>query len=215
MLSTYCDDRFTDKNTVHSYIDVYESLFSSKKDSARHVLEIGIGPYMPNGGSILMWASYFPNAHIHTADIIHIDQVNTDLIDHPRIYLHTSNDAYHKKFFTNTFLSKEMKFDILIDDGPHTLESMIQFITLYSQLMKEDGILVMEDVQQFDWISILKMCTPEELKPYIEVYDRREVKGRYDDIMFVINKSSCTPKTVKAQNAFIPSSCEINQYKYE
>lgn len=82
-----------------------------------------------------------------------------------------------------------MKFDIMIDDGPHTLESMIYFITMYSPLMKEDGILVVEDVQQIAWIDILKACTPDALKPYIEVQDRRGVKGRYDDILFIINKS--------------------------
>ncbi len=157
-----------------------------------------------------MWANYFPNAQIHTADVISIDGVNTDLIDHPRIHLHTSNDAYNNKFFTNTFLSKKMKFDILVDDGPHTLESMLQFITLYSQLLKENGILVIEDVQDISWIDRLKACTPEELKHYIEVYDRRTVKGRYDDLMFVINKSACTPTPV-----FVPSPCEMNQYNYE
>lgn len=210
MLASFCDDYLTDKNTVHSYIEVYESLFSCKKHTATHVLEIGIGPYMPNGGSILMWAGYFPNAQIHTTDIISIESVNTDLIDHPRIHLHTSNDAYNKKFFTNTFLSKKMKFDILVDDGPHTLESMLQFITLYSQLLKEDGILVIEDIPNASWIDLLKACTPEELKPYIEVHDLRQVKERYDNILFVINKSSCTPKPV-----FLPSPCEMNQYKYE
>jgi hypothetical protein len=189
MLANFCDNRLTDKNTVHSYIDAYDELFQKKRESATHVLEIGIGPYEPNGGSIKMWADYFPKAQVHTADIISIQKVNNDLINHPRIYLHTSNDAYNSRFFTNTFQSKGMKFDILIDDGPHTLESMIQFIKLYSQVMKEDGILVIEDVQDINWIEALKAVTPEELKPFIEVQDRRPVKGRYDDILFIINKS--------------------------
>lgn len=212
MLASFCEDYYTDKNTVHSYIEVYQQLFESKKYSAKNVLEIGIGPYMPNGGSIKMWAGYFPNAQIHAADVISIDQVNTDLIDHPRIHLHTSNDAYNNKFFTNRFLSKGIKFDILVDDGPHTLDSMIQFITMYSKVLKEDGILVIEDVQQFEWMDRLRECTPEDLKPYIQIYDRREVKGRYDDLMFVINKSSCTPSSIVA---FEPIPCEENQYKYE
>jgi hypothetical protein len=38
----------TDKNTTHSYLDLYNSLLESKKESARRVLEIG----MWDGGSI-------------------------------------------------------------------------------------------------------------------------------------------------------------------
>ena len=194
MLSDYCDDRFTDKNTVHSYIDLYQTLFESKKESATHILEVGIGPIShQNGGSITMWADYFMNAQIHTADIISIDQVRKELLDHPRIHLHTSNNAYNMNFFTNTFLSKGLKFDMLLDDGPHTLESMIDFVTMYSQLLKDDGILVVEDVQNIKWLDALRGVTPDVLKPYIRVYDRRDVKGRYDDIVFTINKGTSAP----------------------
>ena len=76
----------------------------------------------------------------------------------------------------------------MLDDGPHTLESMIQFIKLYSQLMTDDGILIIEDVQSWDWISILKNEVPENLKEFIKVYDLRHIKGRYDDIVFTIDK---------------------------
>jgi hypothetical protein len=199
MLSSFCDNRYTDKNTVHSYIDVYEALFSKKRDTATHVLEIGIGPYAPNGGSIKMWAGYFPNAQIHTADVIGIDEVNPEIIDHPRIYLHTSNNAYNRSFVTNTFSSKDMKFDILIDDGPHTLESMCQFLVLYLPMLKRDGILVIEDIQSPDWLEILKACTPDNHKSFIQIHDRRGVKGRYDDIMFVIDRSFIAPPSAEVQ----------------
>ena len=77
----------------------------------------------------------------------------------------------------------------MLDDGPHSLESMIQFITLYSQIMTDDGILIIEDVQSIDWIDTLKMVVPESLKQYIEVFDLRANKNRYDDIVFTINKN--------------------------
>lgn len=206
-LVDFCDNALTDKNTAHSYIEVYEALFQKKRNTAKDILEVGIGPFQPNGGSIKMWAGYFPNAKVHAVDIVPFSSVNPDLFDHPRIYLHCANDAYSKPFFNNTFLSKNAKFDILIDDGPHTLESMIHFIRMYHQLLKEDGILVVEDVQSVDWVDTLRAVTPDELKPFIEVYDRRAVKGRWDDIMFVINKSSLTKP--------IDPSMELNQYKYE
>ena len=194
MLSDYCDDRLTDKNSTHSYIDLYQDLFGSKKESATHILEIGIGPTAHmNGGSISMWADFFTKAHIHAVDIISIDKVNPNIIGHPRIHLHTSNDAYNINLFKNTFLSKNLVFDILLDDGPHTLESMIVFVKLYTRVMKHDGILAIEDVQDIEWIDKLREVTPRELLPYVEVYDRRDVKGRYDDIVFVINKNKKLP----------------------
>jgi cyclopropane fatty-acyl-phospholipid synthase-like methyltransferase len=76
----------------------------------------------------------------------------------------------------------------MLDDGPHTLESMKQFIKLYSQIMTDDGILIIEDIQSFDWIEVLKNEVPEHLKKYIKIYDLRQNKDRYDDIVFSIDK---------------------------
>jgi hypothetical protein len=45
------DNSKTDKNTVHSYIELYEKLLCSQKESAKNVLEVGIY----NGGSIKLW----------------------------------------------------------------------------------------------------------------------------------------------------------------
>ena len=101
----------------------------------------------------------------------------------------TNSLSKSKKFIATKFTSKGITFDIVVDDGPHTLESMIQFITLYLPLLKADGILVIEDVQDIAWLETLTQVTPDAFKPYIQKYDRRSVKGRYDDIMFVINKA--------------------------
>ena len=46
-LSGLINNRSTDKNTTHSYLDLYEKLLQSKKDTAEHVLEIGIGDFGP------------------------------------------------------------------------------------------------------------------------------------------------------------------------
>ena len=189
-LADCCDNVGTDKNTFHSYLDVYEQLFSRRRESARYVLEVGIGPPPENGGSIKMWAKYFPNAQIHAMDIIPIEQVSCrEIILHPRVFLHTSVDAYDPLIVTNKFTSKSLKFDILIDDGPHTLESMVQFLKLYLPLLADKGVLVIEDIQEMDWINELKAVVPRDQQSLIKVFDRRNVKGRYDDIMFVIDRA--------------------------
>ena len=180
------DNTKTDKNTLHSYIPIYQDLLHNKKESAKNVLEIGIF----HGGSIKLWHDYFINANIYGLDIMHIDQVWHEIRDTDRIILHTSTNAYDENFFKTSFLDKNIKFDILIDDGPHTLESMIIFINLYTQVMSDDGILIIEDVEKWGWIDILKNITPEHLKQYIKVYDLRSNKNRFDDILFVIDKTS-------------------------
>ena len=77
-----------------------------------------------------------------------------------------------------------------IDDGTHTLQSMIDFICKYSQLLSDNGILIIEDIPDFNWINTLEQHVPYNLKKYIQNFDLRHIKGRYDDIIFVINKNN-------------------------
>lgn len=187
MLYDFCDDMRTDKNTSHSYIELYQTLLSKKKETATCVLEVGIGPESLNGGSIMMWVNYFANATVHALDILPLERIPLDIRQHPRIHVHSPQNAYDLSFVTNRF--EGVTFDLLLDDGPHTLESMIFFVQHYSPLLKDDGILIIEDVQDISWTNDLRSATPLSLQPYITVYDRRSVKGRYDDILFVIDKS--------------------------
>jgi hypothetical protein len=168
---------------IHIYLFI-KSYCKVKKETAKNVLEIGIW----DGGSIKLWSDFFTNAKIYGLDIIHIDNIFDDIKNNERIYLFTSTDAYNTDFFINNLLNKNIKFDLLLDDGPHTLESMIQFIRLYTNIMTDDGILIIEDVQSWEWIDILKNAVPEHLKKYIKVYDLRQIKNRYDDIVFIIDK---------------------------
>ena len=157
---------------------------SSKKESAKNVLEVGID----RGGSIRLWSDFFVNAKVYGLDIMHIDSVWEGIKNKENIILHTSSDAYNDDFFITNFLNKNIKFDFMLDDGPHSLESMLDFIRLYSQVMADDGILIIEDVPQYEWIEILKNTVPNELKPFIKTYDLRINKNRYDDIVFTIDK---------------------------
>ena len=60
MLSDLIDNQRTDKNTYHSYLGVYQKLFSPKRTTAKNVLEIGVGwVENENGGSIKLWRDYF------------------------------------------------------------------------------------------------------------------------------------------------------------
>ena len=109
----------TDKNTIHSYIETYESIFSQRKESAKNILEIGIGDFKElNGGSIELWYKYFTNARIYAVDKLDITRVLPHIQNNPRIQIYTGSDAYNTDFFESTFLSQNKQFDVLIDDGP-------------------------------------------------------------------------------------------------
>ena len=183
-LEEIVDNSRTDKNTTHSYLPLYQQLLMGKKETAKNVLEVGI----QHGGSIKLWSDYFTNANVYGLDIITIHEVWEGIKDREKIILHTSIDAYNHDFFVTNFLNKNIKCDFMLDDGPHSLESMIKFIQLYSQIMTDDGILIIEDVESWDWINILTTVVPEELKKFIKTYDLRSIKNRYDDIVFTIDK---------------------------
>ena len=191
MLSDLIDNQRTDKNTYHSYLGVYQKLFSPKRTTAKNVLEIGVGwVENENGGSIKLWRDYFQESMIYGLDITNPNVIWDAIKNDDRIMLFLEKDAYDHTFFNNTFkmfINNKIGFDILIDDGPHTLESMKTFIQIYSKLLAKDGIMVVEDVQTLDWIPELIKAVPENLKMFVEVYDLRHIKGRWDDILFVIN----------------------------
>lgn len=180
------DNSRTDKNTSHSYLTIYEPLLQPKMESAKNILEIGIF----KGGSIKLWNDFFINADIWAIDIIHSDKVWTEIKNKERIHLFTSTNAYDPNFIQNEFIAKGIKFDVIIDDGPHTLESMKDFIRLYANLLTDDGILVVEDLKSIDWIDSLRKEVPENLLPHIITHDLRKNKNRHDDILFIINKGS-------------------------
>jgi predicted O-methyltransferase YrrM len=183
VLAQLLNNNKSDKNTRHSYLDLYESLLENKKVSAKNVLEIGID----RGGSIKMWDDYFDNANVYAVDIMDYQKVWKEIKNKNTIILHTSTDAYSQDFINEHFYG--IKFDFILDDGPHTLESMIDCLRLYLSLLTNDGILIIEDVQEIEWFDILSKEVPYELQKYIQTFDLRSNKNRYDDLVFVINKT--------------------------
>jgi hypothetical protein len=185
-LANFADNQLTDKNTAHSYLDLYEQLFLPIRKTATNILEIGI--YW--GGSIQLWRDYFPTAQIYAVDICNLDFIKKTSIKNDHcISLFTNTNGYNDTFIQTSFINKNIKFDMILDDGPHSLQSMIDFINKYLPLLSENGIMIIEDIQDFQWIEIFKQIVPQEYQKYIQIYDLRYIKNRYDDILFVINKT--------------------------
>jgi hypothetical protein len=178
--------QYTDKGTTHSYIRVYERLFASKRLTARRVVEIGI----LGGGSILLWHEYFPNAMIYGLDITPTCPPALAPLarSSPRVKLLIGQNAYSGVNVERNFVNRSIGFDIFVDDGPHTLDSMKEAIKQYLPLLNPGGIFVIEDLQSMDWPKKLRELVPASDLPYVYVLDLKDNKGRYDDIMFIIDR---------------------------
>ena len=192
MFSGLINNNLSDKNTDHKYLGVYESLMRSKKETAQNVLEVGIF----KGGSIRLWHDYFLNATIHGLDWFpeHIN-IQADIRRKDRIKLYTGINAYNEDFFKRTFLDKGIKCDVVLDDGPHYLETMKAFVRLYSQILTDDGILIVEDLDELEWLDILRNEVPDNLKQYVKTFDLRSISIHQNSILFIIDKSSNKSKT--------------------
>lgn len=162
----------TDKNSVHSYVsEMYENLFRDLRLTVKNVLEIGVHC----GGSLCMWRDYFPHAVIYGVDVNDCKQLRCQ----QRI-VHLVANAYCDE----TLKCLPKGFDVVIDDGDHTLESMIYVVQRYTQKIVCGGLLVIEDIQDVSWCDRLYDVLPTGC--VMNTYDMRHVKGRNDDVAVVV-----------------------------
>jgi cephalosporin hydroxylase len=168
----------TDKANGHNYTSTYAKYLAEMRTDLINFVEIGVW----HGGSMAMWCKYLPKAKFLFYDIANQVKPKADkYIDWNRSRLHIAS-AYTpesvqvaRDYFNNGI-------DFLLDDGPHTLESMLQVVSLYSPLMNQGGVLMIEDVQSKDWFVELSAVAPSH--SIFEAIDLTE-SGRYDDLIAV------------------------------
>jgi demethylmacrocin O-methyltransferase len=165
----------TDKNTRHNYIDgFYEKEFKKYQEKENiSILEIGIA----NGASLYLWAKYFKNAKITGIDIEDriVEQWKLDNIKY------IFEDGYKETFVKNIGF-----YDIIIDDGPHTLESQLFSLKYYLPKVNKGGIFIIEDVAGHEALNILYEKTPEEFKNKSRFVDLTASMNRFDNMLYII-----------------------------
>lgn len=124
----------TDKS--EHYIARYERAFASLRDKPVRLLELGV----KTGGSLQMWADFFPHGEIVGLDL------NPAEVRHDRIHVHL---GYQQDVEVLDQISSEhapQGFDIIIDDASHLGEhTAASFAALYSRHLVPGGIYVLED----------------------------------------------------------------------
>ena len=61
------------------------------------------------------------------------------------------------------FVSKLNNFDIIIDDGPHSLESQLKFIDLYYPKTNLGGVVIIEDIHPDSLEPLKEKCRSNNL----------------------------------------------------
>jgi hypothetical protein len=168
---------YTDKGAVHDYINGYYNQAFADNTKPIKLLEIGIY----QGGSLQLWSKHFgEQSDIYGFDIE--DNIVPQFVDEPNIFI-GMEDAYSDEVI-NRF--DDNFFHIIIDDGPHTLQSQIDCITKWWPKLAVGGKMVIEDIQTEDNLLVLRAMTPPSGS--LTVYDLRPNKGRYDDIIIELIK---------------------------
>ena len=151
-------------NKWDQYPDVYEMYFHRFIDKNPTYLEVGV----QNGGSIQIMDKYLKNANIFGVDI-DSNVCNLDLKCNATLFCFDINNM---SIFQDKF--GDTSFDIILDDGSHVTDDVINtFKNLFPKL-KADGIFLIEDLLTSYWPVykggyLLKESSIEFLKHYIDI----------------------------------------------
>jgi spermidine synthase len=141
----------TDKEPrAHNYTPIYHGLFADRRDRVSAVLEVGVF----GGASIKMWHDYFPAAQIWGVD------VNPNVWQHFTPWRTSSNGM--SLFPDNwpriqliiadckTFEVPPGPFDLVVDDGSHRTQDVMETFVRVWPHVKRGGYYVIEDTRPAD-----------------------------------------------------------------
>lgn len=127
----------TDKGPEgHGFTRFYEAFLRDRRISTRSVLEIGIH----TGASLRMWEAYFPQARIYGIDI---NPIPWPLAGRIVVGFADQSDPKKLRAVADSF---GPPFDLIVDDGGHTMpQQQITLGTLWP-LLAPGGIYILEDL---------------------------------------------------------------------
>ena len=145
-LGNIFDQYGSDKNSRHSYADVYEDLLTDKE--VPRILEIGLGslndfPYagLKPGCSLQAWRARYPEALIVGADI---DPESVQAVSEIAFLVDQTDSSSLDELSRK--LSVYGLFDLIVDDGFHDPHANIQTLIKMLPHLSKDGSYVIEDV---------------------------------------------------------------------
>jgi hypothetical protein len=140
----------TDKWGAHRYTTHYQAMFEARRRRRMVVLEIGIGGYKDphaGGASLRMWKHFFPRSLIAGIDL-HEKILPSDR----RIKIFRGSQVDEP--FLRRVIDELGGVDIVIDDGSHRNEHVIETFRILFPLLRDGGIYAVEDTQTSYWPSM-------------------------------------------------------------
>ena len=137
----------TDKWGSHYYTPHYKLHLGRFKFRRVNLLEIGVGGFensYTGGASLRMWKKYFPFGRIFSIDIY-----DKSFLQEKRIKIFRGSQVDEKCL--NKVVNEIGGIDIIIDDGSHINEHVIETFKLLFPKLKDGGIYVIEDTQTSYW----------------------------------------------------------------
>eukprot|EP00241_Pyramimonas_parkeae_P021991 CAMPEP_0114286960 /NCGR_PEP_ID=MMETSP0059-20121206/6026_1 /TAXON_ID=36894 /ORGANISM="Pyramimonas parkeae, Strain CCMP726" /LENGTH=251 /DNA_ID=CAMNT_0001408015 /DNA_START=109 /DNA_END=861 /DNA_ORIENTATION=- len=133
----------TDKVSLHQYQYIYPRFLNRFRRSVAPVRMLEIGYF--EGSSMKLWRQYLPKAHISAMDIKDIPP--EQLVPHI---------TYHRADQTSPDANKAIceadgPFDIIIDDGAHTMVSIRTSLQVLLSCVKKGGYFIVEDLHTAYW----------------------------------------------------------------
>lgn len=178
-MHSFTHNDYTDHFSWHAaYLPVYERLFAPLKIGSIRLLEVGTY----DGGGLLMYHDFFKRGEIYGIDV----NPPPDRIKGYSRITHYQGNAYSAESLAQirrSAASENGLFDIIIDDGPHSLETQEFFVLNYSGLLTRSGLAVVEDLEDIKYAKQLTDALPKGF--HSMTVDLRAINGRYDDILFV------------------------------
>lgn len=127
-------DKHKPNKQLFNYIPLYERYLTSRRLSAKSILEIGV----LGGNSLRMWKEYFSNAQIYGVDIN--PKCINSIEKRIEIRIGDQNDEEFLKVLP-------WNLDIIIDDGSHKPIHMIKtFEYLFKEKLNRNGLYIIEDM---------------------------------------------------------------------
>jgi len=159
-----------DKGTLHSYIPVYSEYVTA---DTRSLLEVGVW----EGHSLAMWEKYLPGARVEGID------VNLRRVKYP-VTVHHGNATVRADVDR---LIGDTVWDVIIDDGSHKVRDQVATFDLLWSKVSDGGKYFVEDVAGDAELHALTKHL-ESVGVSFVVWDLRSMKGRFDDILVMVEK---------------------------
>lgn len=133
----------TDKFGYHDYTPNYYKVLKRLRGEPIRMMEIGVGGYGDSdrgGQSLEVWRDFFPFGSITGIDI---QEKTMDL--GPRVAIFQGSQV--DEAFLREVEAKRGPFEVVLDDGSHQNEHVIQSFGMLFPTLKAGGIYIVEDVQ--------------------------------------------------------------------